>query len=188
MPTLKITDATVEPVTLAEAKLHLRVDGTDEDTLIQALITATRTAAEFKCQRTFITTTWELTQDAFTSALRLQMPRVIAVQSVKYLDVLGVLQTLASTEYVVDATSEPGYVVPAPNKIWPVTYDVVNAVQVRYTTGFGSTAAAVPTPIKQWMLLHIGHYYKQREATAPGSLQPLPFLDSLLDEYRVWLL
>jgi uncharacterized phiE125 gp8 family phage protein len=186
MATLKITDAIVEPVTLAEAKLHLRVDHNAEDTLITALITATRQAAEFRCQRTLLQTTWELTQDTFTDALRLQYPRIIAVASVKYLDDTGVLQTLADTEYLVDTDSEPGYVVPAYGKAWPGTLDQINAVKVRYTAGYGTTADKVPAPIKQWMLLHIGHYYRNREAGVGAGMQSLPYADGLLDEYRIW--
>ena len=187
MGTLKILDATVEPLTLAEAKLHLRVDGNTEDALITALITATRQAAEFRCQRTLLQTTWELTQDAFTDALRLQYPRLMAVESVKYLDTAGVLQTLANTEYLVDADSEPGYVVPSGNG-WPGTFNQINAVKVRYTAGYGTTADKVPQPIKQWMLLHIGHYYRNREASVGAGMQSLPYADGLLDEYRIWLL
>ena len=98
MGTLKITDASVQPVTLAEAKLHLRVDVADDDALITALITAARQRAEFITHRTLITTTWELSQDAFGCALRLQYPRVIAVSALTYLDSAGVLQTLAPSE------------------------------------------------------------------------------------------
>jgi uncharacterized phiE125 gp8 family phage protein len=187
MTTIKITDATVEPITLAEAKLHLRVDGATEDALITALVTATRTACEHRCQRTLLQTTWELTQDGFTDALRLEYPRIIAVTSVQYRDAAGVLQTLAGTEYLLDADSEPGYVVPAYGKSWPYTYEQINSVKVRYTAGYGTTADKVPAPLKQWILLHIGHYYKNREAAA-GALEPLPYADGLLDPYRIWQL
>ena len=107
--------------------------------------------------------------------------------TVKYLDVDGVQQTLAGTEYLVDVDSQPGYVVPAYGKAWPATYAQVNAVKVRYTAGYGTTADKVPAPIKQWMLLHIGHYYRNREAVGASALAPLPFADGLLDEFLIWL-
>jgi uncharacterized phage protein (predicted DNA packaging) len=36
----------MEPLTLSEAKIHLRVDGEDEDALISSLITASREVVE----------------------------------------------------------------------------------------------------------------------------------------------
>mgnify|MGYP000229230516 CR=1 FL=1 len=188
MSTLKITDASVEPVTLAEAKLHLRVDVADDDALITALITAARQRAEFITQRTLITTTWELSQDAFGCSLRLQYPRVIAVSALTYLDSAGVLQTLAPSEYIVDAASEPGQVVPGYGKTWPDTYAVPNAVKVRYTAGYGATAASVPLAIRQWMLFAVGLMYAYPEGAMSNSLQPLTYVDRMLDEYRIWLL
>ena len=67
MPTIKVTDATVEPITLAQAKAHLREeqDETHNDLLISSLITVARQAAEDRLQRTLIETTWLRTLDAF---------------------------------------------------------------------------------------------------------------------------
>lgn len=52
--------------------------------------------------------------------------------------------------------------------------------------GFGSKPEDVPAAIRQWVLLTVAHYYENREAAAPGSLAPLPFIDALLDPYRTW--
>lgn len=205
MPIIKIADATVEPISLEEAKAHLRVDVPYEDALIASIIKAVRLACEAQTQRTLIETTWEQVHDAFPEsvcprtpsvrpcrtrtvshqALRLRMPRLLQVLSVKYLDESGVEQTLAPADYIVDRDSEPGYVVPAPGKAWPATAQVPNAVRVRYTAGFGATAQDVPQDIKLWMLLHIGHYFQNREASAKG-IEPLPFAEGLLDPYRVY--
>ncbi len=188
MTIVKITDAATEPVSLAEAKAWLRVDLDDEDTLISALIKATRLSAEHIMQRTLITTVLELVVDRFPPALRLERPKVLSVVSVKYLDELGIEQTLDPTDYVLDADNAPGYLVPAPDKAWPATLGRVNAVRVRYTAGYGPNAADVPESIKQWMRLHIEHYYRNRGAVVTNAVQSLPFADGLLDEGRVWLM
>ena len=49
-----------EPLTLAEAKPHLRVDLNDDDALITALISAAREQVEFLTGQRLITQTWEL--------------------------------------------------------------------------------------------------------------------------------
>jgi uncharacterized phiE125 gp8 family phage protein len=185
MPTVKIVDATTEPISLAEAKLHLRVDGSDEDALITALVKAVRQACEAECRRTLIDTTWELVLDAFSEALELHNPRILSVTSVKYIDLAGAEQTLDPVDYVLDKDSEPGWLVPAYGKRWPDTREQINAVRVRYHAGYGTQASDVPQVLKQWMLLHLSHYYKNRESTFAGTITQLPFAGSLLDGHRV---
>lgn len=185
----KLTDATVEPVTLSEAKAHLRVTVSSEDALIAALITAARTTCEERLRRTLLQTDWQLTLDAFPCAIPLRMPRVISVTSVQYVDSAGAPQTLAGSEYQVDGESEPGWVVPAYGKSWPVTREQANAVSVVYRCGYGAEATAVPGPIKQWILLQLGALYANREAVVatPGIVAvDLGFSERLLDAYRVF--
>jgi len=188
MTIVRITEPAVEPVSLPEAKLWCKVDGTEDDALITGLIKAVRRSAEHLMQRTLITTTWELVRDAFDPQLRLEMPKILSVVSLKYLDVNGVQQTLDPADYVLDADSSPGYLVPAYGKAWPSTYGQINAVRARYTAGYGATADLVPESIKAWMQLHIEHYHKNRGAAVIGTIvSPLPYAEGLLDEGRVWL-
>jgi uncharacterized phiE125 gp8 family phage protein len=76
--------------------------------------------------------------------------------------------------------------VPARGKAWPDTSDEINAVRVRYTAGYGDSADDVPAAIRQWILLHVGAMYDRREAVDAAGMQPLSFLCSLLDPYRVF--
>ena len=176
-----------EPVTLADAKAHLRVDGTDEDAYITGLIGVARVAAEERLERTLVSTTWRLTLDGFPDAVKLTMPPIVSVQSLTYWDATGVQQTLAPADYVLDAVSEPGYLVPAPGKAWPSTQSGrINAVTVDYTAGYGATAADVPPPIRHWILLAIGDLYAQRERSAERPVVAQNFADGLLDTYKMW--
>lgn len=185
-----ITAPATEPVSLAEAKTHLRVTSSDDDTLITALIAAARDAVEHELQRSLITQTWEKALDMFPDAIELPHPPVQSITSLKYLDVDGVEQTLSSASYTLDTASDsaPAWLTPAYGYGWPDTYEEVNAVKVRYVAGWAD-ATAVPQPIKQWMLLNIGHWYENRESVNIGNItSTLPFVNSLLDRYRIWSL
>lgn len=186
MRTVTITDAAQEPLTLEEAKRHLKVDDTEDDPLIASLITTVRQACEAECQRTLLDSTLELVADAFTPVLQLRRPRVIEVLSVSYTDPAGQLQTLPPDAWRLDADSEPARLEPAPGQAWPATRAQSAAVRVRYRAGYGASPAQVPAALKTWMLLQLGHLYAHREAATAGSLQPLPYADGLLDPYRVW--
>jgi uncharacterized phiE125 gp8 family phage protein len=177
----RITTPT-EPVTLDEAKLHLRVDDTDEDALIQGLISAARETCEDRTEGTVPVTGWRLTLDTFPDAIKLPRPPIVSVESVRYLDTAGVQQTLSPMDYVVDTVSSPGYIVPAFGKAWPETRDQINAVEVEYTAG----SATPPPAVQAWMLLAIGEMFATREASAERPAVAHGFADRLLDPFRVW--
>lgn len=206
-----ITAPTIEPVSLAEAKLHCRVDTTDEDASFTRWIQGAREQAEHLTERSLLPQTWEWTQDRFGyyrligmenflpnpgsrvpfEATRIDLPRppVTAVTWVKYLDSAGVTQTLDPSFYVADIDNEPGGITLAPGKSWPVTWNVPNAVRVRYTAGYPD-AASVPANIKNFILLLVGTLYKFRELDidATQALQRSPHIVGLLDRGRIWSL
>lgn len=186
MPAIRTGPPTAEPWTLAEVKAHLKVDHTEEDALIGALLTGARENAEERLGRTLCTTAWRLTLDGFPSAIKLPMPRAIAVQSVKYLDPEGVQRTLDPADYLLDDVSEPGFVVPAYGKAWPATQCRVNALVVEYTAGYGPAATAIPMPVRQWVLLVVNELHRHRGLTAGEKAIPHDFAASLLDYYRIW--
>lgn len=185
-----ITAPTTEPITLEQAKAHLRVEVSDDDALISALIAAAREAVESKTQRSLMLQTWELALDAFPGCqdqygIRLPKAPLSAVTSVAYVDSDGAPQTMAEADYQLDDHSEPARILPAYGTTWPATRDQANAVVVQYEAGYAD-AAAVPAQIKAWMLLRIGMLYENRESVAGGTLTELPFVDRMLDAYKVW--
>ncbi len=186
-----ITGPAAEPISLAEAKSHLRVDSADEDSLISLLIASARQAAEHETGRSLVSQTLELVLDAFpTSEIVVPAAGVLSVASVKYLGTDGIEQTLSGAAYVLDAEADPAYLLPAAGYSWPDTADAANAVRVRFLAGFGSSASDVPASIRHWMLLHIGTAYAQRESVAAGvSVADLPgrYHAALLDPWRVYL-
>jgi uncharacterized phiE125 gp8 family phage protein len=176
----------LEPVTLAEAKLHCRVDGSDDDALIVALIVAARQLCENVARLSVAQQVCTLKLDGFPAGeIRLPGGPVSSVTSVVYLDIAGQSQTLGAPSYQVDKDSNTARVLPAPGTSWPGTQsEAVNAVTVTYEAGWAQ--ASVPQAVKQWVLLHVAHYHRHREAMSTDSLAALPLLDGLLDPWRVW--
>lgn len=183
--TTRLETIVEQAVDLAAAKLHLRVDHADEDALITALIAAATDMAGQHTGRSIAKCTWALRLDAFPPAgLRLLWPPVLSVEEVEYLDQDGLAQTLPAANYTVDAHSEPARLVTAIGQAWPATAAAPNAVTVRYTAGYG---ADCPESIRQWILLQVGHWYRNRESIVVGSIgTPMPYIDGLLDRYRIW--
>lgn len=136
-----VTGPGAEPVTLAEAKDHLGVEDTDEDARITALITAAVDRAETFTRRPFITRDADFFLDklpANDDPIELPRPPLRKVGSIKYIDTAGVVQTLATSEYKVDLSREPGRIPLAFDKDWPSVRDEANAVTVRFTAGYAT--------------------------------------------------
>ena len=187
MPTKIIVPPSFWPVTLDEAKHHCRVDGADDDMLLQMLIASAGESAEHETGRALCTQTRELVLDAFPTDFVLHGSPIQSVESIKFLDASGTECTLDPQDYLLDNESEPGYVTLAYGKGWPATYPVPNAVRVRYVCGYGMPEN-VPAAIKQWMLLAIGTMYAQRESIVVGQAMSLPdsFWSRLLHRYTLY--
>lgn len=180
-----ITPPATEPVSSSEAKLHCRVDGSTEDTLITALITAARQFVENDTGLALITQTWSVYLDAWPNTLLLPHSPASAVTSITYTDEDGVTATLDAAAYTVRTGFTPVRVVFDADALPTVTLADFGAITVTYTAGYGA-ASAVPQPIRQAMLLLIGHWYRNREAVAAGNMGPLSLaVDALLAPYRV---
>ena len=162
-----ITEAPkAEPISLEEAKAHLRVDGEDEDALISGLIKAARNYAENYTNRAFVTQTITAYLDFFPAryCIELPKPNLQNVVHIKYYDSDNAEHTFSSDNYFVDDISFVGRVALNYGKSWPsFTPRRVNAVEIEYVAGYGD-AVKVPESIKQAMLLLVGHWYHNREA------------------------
>jgi uncharacterized phiE125 gp8 family phage protein len=184
-----VTAPATEPVSLVEAKLQCKEDGSDQDTLISLYIKAAREMAEHEMSRVLITQTWELTLDAFPSGeIELPLTPIQSIASVSYQDPEDAEQTLDPSAYTLDKESVPGWLIPAASTAWPATIDAANSVRIRIVGGY-ATAAAVPDNIKLWILAHVATWFRNRESVNVGNIvTKMPGLDSLLDRYRVWRL
>lgn len=186
MPLTLVTPPSSTPVTLAEAKAHLRVDGTADEALITALIDAATAHLDGYSGilgRALVTQTWALTMDSLPGdGFKLSLPPIQSVTSITYVDSDGATQALASDQYVLSGD----HVRPAYGVTWPTPRDQADAVTVIFVVGYGD-AADVPGPIKAAMLLMIGDLYANREGQIVGTISgPNRTVDALVAPYRAW--
>lgn len=188
-----------EPISLLEARQHLKIDDTNvaDDALIAALIVAARQRAEHETGRRLITQVWDLVLDGFPPAsqaieLSSSLIQAQSIVQINYLDAGGVVRAVPLDAFALDAFTLPGYVIPRDGHAWPAdAAGTVNSVRVRVACGYGALPNDVPMAIRQWILLQLGAMYENREAFVTGkSVAELPagFVDRLLDPYRVWTL
>lgn len=181
-----IVAPTVEPVTVDDLKAHARITNDEEDVKLAGYITAAREHIEGLTGRALATQSREASLDWFPcfAAIRFGRAPLLSVESVKYLDGDGAERTLATSEYVVDARSEPGELQLALNASWPKTANLRNSVRISYTCGYAST----PAVLKQAILFLAAHWYEQGLPVNVGNIvNPVPHtLDALLWANRVF--
>jgi uncharacterized phiE125 gp8 family phage protein len=182
-----VTGPSVEPLTLTQAKLFLRVDNSDEDDLITAFIVAARQAAEEYLNQKLITHSMECYLDSFSPIMELDLGPVQSITTVKYYDADGDLQTLSSSNYNVDTVSQPARVQIDESVSIPTVDDKINAVIIAYESGYGDTSVKVPSAIISAVMLILGDLYENRQDTIIGSqVNELPKgSKALLDLYTV---
>jgi len=192
-----VTAPAVEPVSVDEAKVHLRVDTPDEDALIDDLIRAARQYVETFTRRALITQTWDDKRDGFPcgdGTIELPIAGVSSVTSISYVDTNGDSQVWSAALYQTDLPTGPkapfARICPAYSQYYPQTRSQMNAVTVRFVAGYGAASSTVPASIKSAMKLLVGHWFQNREAVAVGigigGLQVPLTVDHLLWPYRAF--
>jgi len=180
---VKKTDPIEEPVSLAEAKLHLRIGGDPDaspaethidDTLVLALIKAARRWCEAFQNRAYVTQTWDLYLDKFPveSFIELPKPPLQSLVALTYKDSAGASQTvsfvdpsgtalLETDDYIVDTTCEPGRLCLKNGKSWPAALLEPKAIEIEFVAGYGA-AEDVPDEIKAAIKIALSSLYENR--------------------------
>lgn len=177
-----ITPPATEPITLAEAKNHLRISGADDDTLIARLITHTREWCEDYQGKKYITQTLEAYLDEFPygSIEFRDCSPVQSVTSIIYTDKDGLVTTLDVVNYSLDNVSFVNKIDLNYNKTWPaVTLKSTNGIVIRFVAG----AATVPETVKWAMVLQMKLLYDDYRPDERAGLERAR--DALLGMNRV---
>lgn len=170
-----ITPPKVEPVSIDEAKQHLRIVDSDDDIIVASMIKQAREFCEDFQNRKYITQTLELVLDGFPEDNYISFDSCSPIQnveSIKYYDTDGQEHVFDSNNYIADLDSFVNRIVLGYCKLWPlIPLQPANAVRIRFTAGFGDDAEAVPETVKWAMVLHMRLLYDDYKADERAKLE-----------------
>ena len=171
MALLLTTGPALEPVSLGEAKAHLRVDHGDEDVLIASLITAARIHLETMLGLAFVTQQWNLVLDQWPQgqAMVLPLSPLQSITAISLYDMADQASVIAPTNYSLDALSQPARLIWRGASPWPNPERSYNGIEISLRAGFGANASDVPQPLRQAILLLAAHWYEHREPVGLAS-------------------
>jgi uncharacterized phiE125 gp8 family phage protein len=187
MPSILLNGPAVEPLALAEAKAYLRVETSDEDETIAALIAAARLHVEAQTRRALITQSWRLTLDAWPECGRVTL-RPAPLQSLsaaRVYDANNVAHALDLQNFVPDLAASSinfaSWAVAQPER-------AASGIELDVVCGYGDGAEVVPEALRQAIRLLVAHWYENRGLVVPGamSLASLPSTAAaLIAPYRM---
>ena len=157
----------VEPVTLAEAKAHLRA----EDTLIASLIITSRLHIEAALGLALVTQSWSYFIDAWPRGPQLSLPLrpVQSIGAVKLYAADETVTILPADTYFLDGAATPARLVRQGSLAWPKPGRTASGIEIAIIAGYGNSAVFVPAPIRQAILLLVAHWHEHREPVAIGQ-------------------
>lgn len=162
MRPILLTPPAAEAVTLAEAKLYLRIDAADEDELVRTLVSAARLLIEAASGRLLIHQTWRLVLDGWPAngTARLPLAPVSQIVAARVFNAQGVPTIVAASALSLETGADPPAIwvqaaVAGPGR-------AMAGIEIDVLAGFGDAPAAVPEPFRQAILMMVARWYEQR--------------------------
>jgi uncharacterized phiE125 gp8 family phage protein len=187
---VRVTAPATAPITLAEAKAQMKVESSDDDTIIQRLIDAAVAFVDVQgaLGKGMITQTWGQWLSPNPGTIYLALGPVQSVSAIKYYDVDGALQTATLADFNVFGTPNRISVSPKSGKSWPVTQTRDDAIKIEYIIGYGATSASVPETVRHALMMLVAHWYDARETATEKQMYDLPygFTDMIGIERNTW--
>lgn len=171
MGLVQLSGPGAEPLSLVEIKAHLRVDGNEEDVLLQSLVLTSRLHIEAALGLALMTQSWKLILDAWPQDVVVELP-IAPVQSVSDVRLIardGTTQSLDEQSYYLDTSGRPARLCKQSGS-WPNPGRKHAGIEIDFTAGFGESASDVPEPVRQALMLLVAHWYEHRDPIEIGAL------------------
>lgn len=195
---VQVLPPTIEIITYEEAIDHLRMGSFDESVdlssqdYINRLITLVRKNLEKYLGRAFITQSFKYYLDKFPPENYIPIPyppfQLTPVPTLKYTDYNGTQTTWASTNYILDAISQPGRIVLTYGNFWPTnSLYPSNPIEISYTAGYGAISSLVPESIRQAALVYLTDLWENRQnLVTPPKPEDIKLVENLVGNLIVW--
>ena len=180
MSTILTTPPSVEPLSLAEAKAHLRVTHSDDDTYISTLIKTARQSSETQTGLGLVSQGWSVFLDHWPDigVIELPLAPVLDIADIKVYGEDDTPALIDPSHYYEDKVSRPARIILRGSRSWMKPGRMANGIEILLTIGF----VMVPEPLREAVLQLVAHWYAMRGDDANDD-KPL-HIAQLMQPYR----
>jgi len=176
------TAPSAEPITLDDAKSHLKVDSADDNVLITAQITTARQFGERETKRAFITQTWKMYLDSAPAEIEIPKPPLQSVESIKAISSVEseVDETVDKDQPVLKIASTTGFAVDntivinrdGEREEEKVVLSIQEGVSLTFTTNLvNAHTAAQADRVEKYTLASRASYNVDASENSPGRVR-----------------
>tara|TARA_R110000824_G_C15041644_1_gene660470 strand:+ start:83 stop:754 length:672 start_codon:yes stop_codon:yes gene_type:complete len=200
-----VTEPSIEPISVIEARDHLRLDDDVDETLVYSLILAARQWGENYTGRSFISRTMQMYLDGFSELdsplwegtrtgihitnyqnyIEIVSTPVSAVSSIKYYNDSDTVATWATSNYYVDMIREPARIVLRDTGTYPTNLRAANGLEINFTAGYGTSKTDVPEAIRVALMQYMTFMYEHRGDVEQNNIMPPKICEQLLSPYKI---
>ena len=170
MALILTTPPVAEPVSLSEAKAHLRITHSDDDTYIASLITTARRMMESRLSLALMPQAWALFADCWPDdgIFNLPLHPVTSIESIAVFSDDDTASTIDPSHFYLDTASRPARLVLRHGRFFGPPGRKANGIRISFEAGF----AEVPAELKQALLITIADWFAKRGDDDGGTLPP----------------
>ena len=170
------------PLSVMDAKDHLRVTDSRDDYLVEGYLRAALEAVGEMSGRVLAAETWAMSAASASGDVPLPKCPVISLTSIEYFDANETAQTANVADFYLFKDDDKAFLRPKAGKSWPTTASREDAITITFTVGYST----LPHGLKSAVLLMLGHLYENREGVADGGKTAIPLgVESLVNLHRI---
>lgn len=183
MALMDLAPPAVEPIDLDYTKTFLRIDGDDENALLETLIKTARHQIENMIGRALINRRFKY-RGVLPGQSRIILPRppLVSVDALRVFDEDGVSADISTAFYTYNARVEPGELALVSGFSWSEFLSGACQIEIEFTAGYGPDPVDIPLPIRQAILLLVTRHFEHRDREQSPSVPTM--VEALLAPYK----
>lgn len=175
----------LEPVSLDDIKAYLKVDISEDDTLLDGMISAARQYCEKVTGRFLLAQEWSVFLDRWYDEIHLKRGPIISLDAINIYDDENQMVAFDVSNVIADLQIMPAELMLKRNSPLPHPLKPKNGLEIKVTAGYGENVNDVPKALIEGIKQLVGHWYEFRGLNISEIVKQSE-VETLWRPYKLW--